>query len=429
MMIRSRFPSTGTSLLFIVCILLCVIRSPADTLHVAVVELQGKNMSQEHASILTDKLQSSLFEYSSWRLMEREQVDRILKEQGFQQTGCTSKSCAVEMGQLIGVDHLITGSVGKLENVYYISIRLIDVTHGEIEKSVDAEIEGGMSTVLRKTIPDLARQLVSTARPGQTETTVHSTVDKPVQKDTTEVLDDEAYYGLSDSDEDQEDKKDVQVDTGPPMNQSTQKKHTRSGFLVGIRAGFGGGGYYIGDTTLDDWSVEVQANSHFGAIAIMPVFPALAVQGEVVFGSRSGGYSVFNEFTVTESVFVYQQQYVKVIPSITVYLPIEYIAPMVTVGPSLSLVTSEAFVEGESLQVVEEVANWGHGSRLDLGIRTEAGITFFIAKSRLITSAGLDVGLVPVLQDGSDGVLEANPLMSMRSLELFLSAAFTFPLW
>jgi hypothetical protein len=298
------------------------------------------------------------------------------------------------------------------------------VTHGEIEKSVDAEIEGGMSTVLRKTIPDLARQLVSTARPGQTETTVHSTGDTLVQKDTTEVLDDEAY-----SDDEQENETNIQVDTSPPMNPGTQKKHTRSGLLVGIRAGLGGGGYYIGDTTLYEWSAEARATSHVGAMIIIPVSSTFALQGEMLLGKRSGGYSIFNQFTVTESVFVYQQQYIKMVSSITLYVPIEYIAPMVTVGPSLSLVTSEAFVEGESLQVVEEVANWGHGSRLDLGIRTEAGITFFIAKSRLITSAGLDVGLVPVLQDGSDGVLEANPLMSMRSLELFLSAAFTFPLW
>jgi len=61
-------------------------------------------------------------------VLERKQMLNMLKEQCFQQTGCTSNECAIEAGQLIGVSHIIAGSIGKVGRTYLVTARLIDVS-------------------------------------------------------------------------------------------------------------------------------------------------------------------------------------------------------------------------------------------------------------------------------------------------------------
>ena len=59
-------------------------------------------------------------------------MSEILTEQGFQQTGCTTDECAVKIGELLGVKFLITGSLGKLESLYTLNLKMIDVETGKI---------------------------------------------------------------------------------------------------------------------------------------------------------------------------------------------------------------------------------------------------------------------------------------------------------
>ena len=83
-------------------------------INIAVLELDGKGISSIEASVMGDKLRSELIATGKFQVIERGQMEEILKEQGFQQTGCTSSECAVQAGQLIGVNKLVAGSVGKV---------------------------------------------------------------------------------------------------------------------------------------------------------------------------------------------------------------------------------------------------------------------------------------------------------------------------
>ena len=85
---------------------------------IAVLELQGEGVSLAEARTLTDRLRSRLVNTNVFHVLEREQMDEILGEQGFQQSGCVSDECAVEVGQLIGVQLMVAGSIGKIGNLY-----------------------------------------------------------------------------------------------------------------------------------------------------------------------------------------------------------------------------------------------------------------------------------------------------------------------
>ncbi len=132
--------------------------------NIAVLELVGKSISKEDASILTDKLRGELINSGKFQIIERTVMDQILKEQGFQQSGCTSDQCVVEIGQLIGVDKMVAGSIGKIENTYLISIRLISVSTGKIIKNVQKEITGSLTDVLKIGIPECAKKLAGISK-------------------------------------------------------------------------------------------------------------------------------------------------------------------------------------------------------------------------------------------------------------------------
>ena len=70
-------------------------------------------------------------------LLERGKMDEVLKEQGFQQTGCVTSECAVEVGNMLGVQQMIGGSIGKVGSIYTVSARVIDVQTGEVLKSAN----------------------------------------------------------------------------------------------------------------------------------------------------------------------------------------------------------------------------------------------------------------------------------------------------
>jgi hypothetical protein len=85
-----------------------------------------------------------MFNTGIYVVLERAMMDDILKEQGFQQTGCVTSGCAVEVGNMLGVQQMVGGSIGKLGNMYTVSARIIDVETGTVLKSANYDHIGGI---------------------------------------------------------------------------------------------------------------------------------------------------------------------------------------------------------------------------------------------------------------------------------------------
>ena len=155
---------------------------------IAVMDLDAKGIAKDEASVLTDKLRGELFQTGQFQVIERSVMDEILKEQGFQQTGCTSKECAVEAGQLIGVQFMVAGSIGRIEKTYLLSVRLINVATGKIEKSVQRELTGSLTDVLKEGIPYVVVELSKTFSGSEEEEVkeVPEELKKPVKEDKKE---------------------------------------------------------------------------------------------------------------------------------------------------------------------------------------------------------------------------------------------------
>ncbi len=124
----------------------------------------SSGLSQKELSLLTDKLLNSLVEYRVYDVVERSKRDEILKEQGFQMTGaCNEASCLVEVGQLLGAQKMIGGTIGKLGAIYVVELRMIDIQTGGIDLSFSRNY-GKISDLL--TAMKEAAEIFSSWKPG-----------------------------------------------------------------------------------------------------------------------------------------------------------------------------------------------------------------------------------------------------------------------
>lgn len=177
-------------------------------INIAVINMKNASgVSSGETEVITDRLRGELFNTGKVNVMERDQMQEILKEQGFQQSGaCTNEACMVEIGQLLGVERLVTGSLGKVGSMFLVNLRVIDVKTAKIMKVVSVDIKGDLDEVVAK-LPGVASQLVASEAPAQTEQpaalekkaepkkpveTVSEKKEEPVQAKAPEVADERA---------------------------------------------------------------------------------------------------------------------------------------------------------------------------------------------------------------------------------------------
>ncbi len=123
--------------LLALCFFLNMLMLPAlaQSLETAILPLRSKGETRATLTdILTDRIRAQLLQRSRLKVMERSQVDAILKEQGFQGSAyaCQEESCAIRLGQMLSVRQLVLGSVSKVGNLYALSLRMVDTETGQI---------------------------------------------------------------------------------------------------------------------------------------------------------------------------------------------------------------------------------------------------------------------------------------------------------
>jgi tetratricopeptide (TPR) repeat protein/TolB-like protein len=91
---------------------------------------------------LSDQLRQGFSKTQSFDLIERENMDKILQEQSLIVSDCVEEKCLVKVGHLLCVDKLVAGRIELVGQNYAISIRVIDVETGKIEKITGFQYSG-----------------------------------------------------------------------------------------------------------------------------------------------------------------------------------------------------------------------------------------------------------------------------------------------
>jgi TolB-like protein len=145
----------------------------AQDITMAIMGFEATNIEDAEVRILTDRLTTKMAQAGKFVIIERARMNEVLAEQGFQQSGCVSSECAVEAGSMLGVDIIVTGSIGKLGDLYTLDVRAISVESGKIVNQASQDCECKISVVLREVIPYIANEL--NGKGGTAPTPIEST--------------------------------------------------------------------------------------------------------------------------------------------------------------------------------------------------------------------------------------------------------------
>jgi formylglycine-generating enzyme required for sulfatase activity len=107
---------------------------------------------------ITQFIQEALFYSNSYEIVERAQIDKIVKEQKYQQSGLCDDACAVAIGRQLAATKIIIGTVGRLGAAYTIQIRMLDVESGKMERISSINQKCALED-LPGFIPDLVNRL------------------------------------------------------------------------------------------------------------------------------------------------------------------------------------------------------------------------------------------------------------------------------
>ena len=129
--------------------LLCFLYGQATSIPaVAILDFESRGLPTYEVETLTERLRSEAANTNAIRLIDRKMLESILNEQGLQQSGCTTDECAAEVGELLGAQFMISGSIGKLGDTYTIDAKMVSVTTGAAVRAKTVTYKGEVSGLI-----------------------------------------------------------------------------------------------------------------------------------------------------------------------------------------------------------------------------------------------------------------------------------------
>ena len=132
--------------LFILCTFLDAQEDTRPT--VAILDFEGQDISIQEVQTLTERMRTEIGNTNAVRLIERKAIESIMAEQGLAQSGCVTDECAAQVGQLLGVQFIINGSIGKIGDSFTIDVKMFSVETGTTERSSNVTHEGDIEGLL-----------------------------------------------------------------------------------------------------------------------------------------------------------------------------------------------------------------------------------------------------------------------------------------
>lgn len=147
------------------CIVLVVLSAvsamPQQKMRIAIMNMTGQGVSANITYSVSELMRTEMFNTGMFRVVEREQMDKIMKEAELQASGCTDTECAVKLGKIMSVDRMLVGSIVKIGTKLIINARIINIERGEMELAdkVSADSENDLDSAVSRFAVSIANRI------------------------------------------------------------------------------------------------------------------------------------------------------------------------------------------------------------------------------------------------------------------------------
>ena len=121
---------------------------------------KGTDDAGAYITTVQEMFCTGFVESKRFSIIEREQIEKILKEKQFAQTGDVDAETARELGKILGVDYLLIGSMSKLGETFELDARLVEVDTGETKTASHGSCSAatGLRAAIYGIVNDLNRK-------------------------------------------------------------------------------------------------------------------------------------------------------------------------------------------------------------------------------------------------------------------------------
>jgi len=135
-------------------------QEPQDTrILIGMLDLEANNIDAAEARAIADRIRYHLGNLPEFRVLERNRMEDILSEMGFQLSGsCDTQECVIQVGRILGVEKMVAGSVSKIGEIYALQVRLVDIQTSTIERQAISDVRGIELVLLEGTL-EVAQRL------------------------------------------------------------------------------------------------------------------------------------------------------------------------------------------------------------------------------------------------------------------------------
>ena len=111
------------------------IKVQGEKIKIGIIEFQSLNEEAKKdilGKVFSEVLTTSFVNSEAFKIIEREQIEKVVKEFQLTQSGIIDTSSAKQIGKMVGADAILTGSVIKIGDDLRVDARIIDVESGII---------------------------------------------------------------------------------------------------------------------------------------------------------------------------------------------------------------------------------------------------------------------------------------------------------
>lgn len=111
------------------------------------------------STLLTDRFSVELARAGVYKLVTQSKMKEILELQNFS-ASCSTASCAIEVGQLLGVRYMAYGSIGTLGSMYSVNVYIVDIELGLVVAGTSVDHHGSIEQLLSDGMPMAAAAIL-----------------------------------------------------------------------------------------------------------------------------------------------------------------------------------------------------------------------------------------------------------------------------
>ena len=148
-----------------IALLFCIflsLQALAQDKKVAMIETIGINpeISSMVKNMVRGELTKSISLQPGFSAFTRLDIDQMINEMNFQQSGMVSDDQIAKLGEMSGADYICISKVSKNDESYYIEAYLINIVTGQIENPATDFVESGGISAVNESCQKIAKELV-----------------------------------------------------------------------------------------------------------------------------------------------------------------------------------------------------------------------------------------------------------------------------